>query len=568
MTFDMTAASVGFAREALMAGDGRGAVNTLRPVAAKHAQNFEARYWLASALIASGDAEAGAATLDEARRIHGLAIAKAWGADLDKAAADGDYAAGVATQLYQGHHVALSSVMWELAVATGHRGANSLLQYGLSLQHQGRAEEAITVFREVTQTWPSSMAHQFLLYPHFMVEDGPRRYAAEARRWAAIYAPQLGDPNFTNPPSAGRKLRIGYVAPTLAGAQVRQFITPILENHDPAAVEVFLYPADAATETGWPKHITIRAIGQLADLQAAQLIRDDRIDVLIDCWGHSAGSRLSMFAHGAAPVQAAWINFVQTTGLDRMDYVLHCDSADAPGTAELFTEEVWHTGEVFIPYRPPEGRPPPTPTPALRSEKVTFGSFNHPVKLSEATVAAWSRILTGRPGSRLVLKYRYFMDSVLQRVTQARFAGHGIAPDRIVFSGHSAGADYLAAFAEIDLALDPSPAPGGTTTCDALALGVPVLTLRGPDFYSRIGVCAALAVGMPDLIAESWDDYVDKAVALTADIPALDARRAQVRPGFEAGAFRDEVGFTRNAEAAFRQMFDRWAGKALERGVA
>ncbi len=570
MTFDMTAASVGFAREALMAGDARGAVNTLRPVVAKHPANFEARYWLASALTASGDAEAGNAMLDEARRIHGLAIAKAWGADLDRAQADGDYAAGVATQLYQGHHVALSSVMWEMAVDAGHRAANSMLQYGLSLQHQGRAEEAIAVFRDVTETWPSNTAHQFLLYPHFMVEDGPRRYAAEARRWASIYAPQDGSPEpvFSNPPSAGRKLRIGYVAPTLAGAQVRQFITPVIENHDPAEVEIFLYPADAATETGWPKHIAIRPIGKLSDIEAAALIRDDRIDVLIDCWGHSAGSRLSMFALRCAPVQAAWINFVQTTGLTRMDYVLHCDSAAAPGTAELFTEEVWHTGEVFIPYRPPEGRPAPHPTPALKTGKVTFGSFNHPVKLTDATVVAWSRILKGRPGSRLVLKYRYFMDPVLQRVTQARFAGHGTAPDRIVFAGHSAGVEYLAAFADIDLALDPSPAPGGTTTCDALANGVPVLTLRGPDFYSRIGVCAALGVGLPELIAESWDDYVDKAVALTADIPALDALRAKVRPGFEAGPFRDEAGFTRGAEAAFREMFDRWAGAAEKRGAA
>lgn len=571
MTFDMTAASVGFAREALMAGDARGAANTLKPVVAKHAANFEARYWLASALIASGDAEGGAAMLDEARRVHGRAIAAAWGADLGRAALDGDYAAGVATQLYQGHHVALSSVLWEMAVAAGHRGAASLLQYGLSLQHQGRAEEAIAVFRDVTETWPSNQAHQFLLYPHFMVEDGPRRYAAEARAWAAIYAPEDGapEPKFSNPPSAGRKLKIGYVAPTLAGAQVRQFITPILENHDPDNVEVVLYPADAATETGWPKHIAIHPIGKLSDHEAAALIRDDGVDVLIDCWGHSAGSRLGMFALRCAPVQAAWINFVQTTGLRRMDYVLHCDSADAPGTAELFTEAVWRTGEVFIPYRPPEGRPPPHPTPALKTGKVTFGSFNHPVKLSDATVAAWARILKGRPGSRLVLKYRYFMDPVLQRVTQARFAGQGVAPDRIVFAGHSAGADYLAAFAEIDLALDPSPAPGGTTTCDALANGVPVLTLRGPDFYSRIGVCAALAVGLPELIAESWDDYVERAVKLTADIGALNAMRAKVRPGFEAGPFRDEAGFTRNAEAAFRQMFDRWQGGGrLERGAA
>ncbi|MDQ0462675.1 putative O-linked N-acetylglucosamine transferase (SPINDLY family) [Caulobacter ginsengisoli] len=568
MTFDITAASVAFAREALLAGDAVVAVNTLKPVCAKHPDNFGAHYWLASALLGAGRKDEGEAVLDAARRGHGLAVAREWGADVEKARTDGDYAANIATQLYQGDRPALSAVLWDLAVAAGHRSLTGAVAQGLALQHTGRAEEAIAVFRDVVETWPSSRAHQFLLYPHFMVEDGPRRYAAEARAWAKIYAPELGEPVFDNPPLAGRRLRIGYVAPTLAGSQVRQFITPILESHDPAAVEVFLYPAKAETETGWPKHIAIRPIGDLADVEAAALIRDDRIDVLIDCWGHSVGGRLAMFAHRAAPVQAAWINFVQTTGLTRMDYVLHCDSAAAPGTAELFTEQVWHTGEVFIPYRPPEGRPPPHPTPALASGVVTFGSFNHPVKLSDATVAAWARILKGHPNGRLLLKYRYFIDPVLQRATQARFAAHGVVPERIVFAGHTTGPDYLNAFAAVDLALDPSPAPGGTTTCDALANGVPVLTLRGPDFYSRIGVCAALGVGLPELVAESWDDYVEKAVAMTADIAALNAMRAKVRPGFEAGPFRDEVGFTRGAEAAFREMFDRWQGRAKARGVA
>ena len=165
--------------------------------------------------------------------------------------------------------------------------------------------------------------------------------------------------------------------------------------------------------------------------------------MLIDCWGHSAGSRLGVFARNAAPVQVAWINFVQTTGLERMDYVLHADTMDAPGTAELFTETVVSTGEVIIPFRPHPNRPPTAPTPALRLGRITFGSFNHPAKLSDATVQAWGRILR-RPGSQLLLKYRYFVDPVLQSVTRARFAAERVDPSRIHFQGHSEGAEYLA----------------------------------------------------------------------------------------------------------------------------
>jgi predicted O-linked N-acetylglucosamine transferase (SPINDLY family) len=349
------------------------------------------------------------------------------------------------------------------------------------------------------------------------------------------------------------------VAPAFGALQVRQFITPILERHDPTDVAVTLYCATAEHEGGWPAHIAVRPIGQLPDDTAARLIRADGIDVLVDCWGHSAGSRLGVFARRAAPVQAGWINFIQTTGLACMDYVLHSDSMAAPGTAALFSEQVLSLGPVLSPFRPPANRPPATPTPALARGQVTFGSFNHPAKLGEATVAAWSRILAARPEARLVLKYRYFVDPVLQAATRARFAVHRIAPARIEFRGQSEGADYLAAFAEIDLALDPSPCPGGTTTCDALALGVPVLTLRGPDFYSRIGVQAM--AGLPELVAEDWDDYVARAVALTADAAALDALRRRVRPAFEAGPMCDEAGFVRRLEARFRDAFEAWRGR-------
>jgi protein O-GlcNAc transferase len=542
------------AQDALLRGEDALAVAAYRAAIAATPADVPARYGLSSALAASGDGGGASAALEEARLLQGLLLAKEAGADLPRLDRDGDYAAQVATQFYAAGHVATASVIYGRAVLAGHKSAGGLISYGLSLQHQGRAEEAIRVFRATAQLYPSAAVDQYALFPHFMVENGPARYAEAARQWAERWAPEAEHPVFANPPLARRPLRIGYVSPAFGATQLRQFITPVLFAHDPQAVSVFLYPATGEHETNWPAHITVRPLGHLNDPDAASLIRDDSIDVLVDCWGHNAGSRLGVFARRAAPVQAAWINFVQTTGLNRMDYVLHADTMAAPGTAELFTETVLSMGEVIIPYRPHPNRPAVAPTPALRSGQVTFGSFNHPAKLSDATVQAWSRILKGRPGARLVCKYRYFVDPVLQSATRARFAAERVEPSRIEFQGHSEGADYLASYDQIDLFLDPSPCPGGTTTCDALAAGVPVLTLNGPDFYARIGVHCLLPAGLPELVAQNWDDYVERAVALTADVETLDRLRQGVRPRFEASAHRDEEGFTRRFEALMRAI--------------
>ena len=557
MTFDMTAAAIGFAREALLAGEPETALGVLRPVVAQGGATPEARYWLASALMASGDESGAEAALADAQSAHALALAAARGADVERCRTDGDYAAAIAGKLYQTDHVAMASAIFALAQAAGHAAPVSLVTYALALQHQGRPEEAIAAFRGVLASHPSPVAHAFMLYPHLLLDDDGARYAAEARAWSQRWSPPAGGACPARP-IAGRKLRVGYVAPNFTGTQVRQFIAPVLDAHDRTAVEVFLYPAKAETETAWTCPLNIRPIGHLADADAAALVRQDGIDVLVDCWGHSAGNRLAVFAHRPAPVQAAWINFIQTTGLGSIDHVLHAGEGE-PVSDPQFTETIWPIGPVFNVFRPNPDRLPPAPTPALRTGRVTFGSFNHPCKLSDQTVRAWARILKAAPTSRLVLKYAYFADPVLQRVTQARFAGHGVGPDRIVFEGKTTGPEYLAAFQAIDLALDPSPAPGSTTTLEALSNGVPVLSLA-PEHGTRshgYTRSLALAAGLPELLAEDWDDYVRRAVALTADAAALDRLRARVRPGFDQGPLRDEIGFTRRVEQAFRTMVER-----------
>ncbi len=546
-------------REALLAGDPKTATAVFEALVAAEPADYEARYWLASARLTGGDPDGAAEAMDEARILHTLAIARIRGADVDQCRADPVYAGNIANQLYSQGHVAMSGVIRALALSGGAIDAMGLLTYGLALQHQGRAEEASLVFQAAVENFPSPGAHQLLVYPQLLCDDSDARHSAVARDWARRYAPAFPQARHANPDLSGRKLRIGYLAPNFAGSQLRQFITPVLENHDPDQVSVTLYPKLAETETDWPAWIEIHPIGDLSDADAAELIRRDGIDVLADCWGHSAGCRLGVFARRPAPVQVAWINFLTTTGLEQMDYVLHARDATPESAPQTFTENIWTLGPVFNAFRPAAGRPAPTPTPALSSGRITFGSFNHPAKLSDRTLDAWGAVLRNAPEAVLLLKYRYFEDPVLQRATQARFAARGVAPERIPFSGHSDGEAYFHAFGEVDLMLDAWPAPGSTTTLDALSNGVPVLSMVGDGNVGALYARSILqAVGLPELVTYTPDAFVDRALELASDAAALNALRLRVRAGFDASPICDEAGFTRTLEAAFGEMFELW----------
>ncbi len=539
---------------ALAAGDAQGAFERFTLWLERSPRDAEPRYGLASALIAAGRTEAAELMQADACSLHAMAVMADLGVDVQALRRDAAYAAETGRRLYAAKRPAVACIAVAEAMRLGGVSAELLVLYALCFQHQGRAEEAIRMFAAGVEAFPSPAMHQFLLYALFHGEDGCRRYAAEARRWARAWTPDVQPrPPLRRP---GVRLRIGYVGPSFTRSQLSQFILPVLEAHDPVAVDLHLYSADADQELALPAHAVVRSIGALADAEAAALIRRDGLDLLVDLWGHNSGSRLGVFAHRPAPVQAGFVNFNQTTGLDCIDFVLHSDSMNAPGVEGLFTEQVWRLGPITVPFRPQPGRPPVARSPARMNGYVTFGSFNHPSKLSAQTVKAWAAILRASPGSRLVLKYGYFADPVLQRATQARFAAHGVALDSIAFRGHSTGDQYLAEFADIDLALDPSPCTGGTTTCEALSNGLPVLTLKGEDFYSRVGLQCLYGVDAPELVAGSWEDYVAIALAMTADLDRLDALRVHVRERFEQGPYGDYVGFTRSLEAQYRQMIE------------
>ena len=543
----------GSGRAALLAGNVEEAISRLTTQIQGGASSFGLLYDLYAACLAAGDDTSAREALNRAVTLHSFEVMREFNVDLPRFSTDSDYAFEICSACYRQDHPGVASVAAGRAIHLGRMDEQLLTTYGLSLQHQGRVEEATEIYRAGADGFASAPMHQFLMYALFFVPDGVERYSKEAVIWAKQFASVVASAPQLPKPLAGRRLKIGYVAPNFSNSQLAQFVIPILEAHDRNRVEITLYTTAMAAEAGLTADRVVE-IGRLSDDQARAVIMRDGIDVLIDTWGHTAGNRMGIFARRAAPVQVSWINYVQTTGLKTMDYALHADSMDVEGTDKLFTEKIWHLGDLTIPYRPKVRAQTPSPAPALANGYVTFGCFNHPSKVSAVSISHWADILKAVPTAKLLLKYRYYRDPLVRAQFCARFAAAGIDQDRLLFEAHSVGDNYLAAFGRVDMMLDPSPCPGGTTTCDAVANSVPVVTLAGDNFYSRIGVQVVAGAGIPEMVAESWEQYVQIAIDLAENVEALAAMRARLGCGFETSILRDEVSFTRHLEDVFFEM--------------
>jgi hypothetical protein len=546
------------ARVEMASGQAAHAVWRLRELVANGGFNPVNNYWLAAALGAAGDWTGHREMLNQAQTWHALKVIQAAGGDLVRLQHESEYATEIGRLFDEQGHVATASVCFGRGALSPEAPLTTTLSYAMALQNQGRIDEAVAAFAWVHESNPGWIAaHSFFLNSLSFAEDGVRRHADAARSWRRLYGESHRGAiaPFENAALRGRRLKIGYVVPRVDG-QTKPFLMPVLDNHDPDRTHVTLYVKSHDEQTPI-RADALKVIGDLDDAGAAELIRSDEIDVLVDLRGHDADGRLGVFVRKPAPVQVAWLASVQTTGVHEIDYLIHADCMKTADAQEQCVETIWSLGPTIFPFRP-DPRPEPTPTPAKANGYVTFGSYNHPAQLSDQTFDAWARVLCRVPTSKLVLRHRFFVDEVLQNATLMRLAARGVEPDRILFRGAVDHPDYYDSFAEIDIALDPSPHPGVTSTLDALANGAPVLTLAGEDHVSRIGVAAVGPLGLAELIASSWDQYVERAIGLASDVEALDALRARVRTAFDRSGHRDEEGFTRRLEAAFMEMFDRW----------
>ncbi len=441
---------------------------------------------------------------------------------------------------------------------------------GVFLSYQGKINESIESHARALQLRPDhAAAHSnLLLILHYQPDIDAAAIFAEHCRWVEMHVRpgprQLRHANTSDPE---RRLRVGYVSMDFRSHSVAFFIEPVLAQHDSAAFDITCY------STGGSEDFMTRRLQALAsrwhnvagmtDEQLCHLIETDGIDILVDLSGHTSSHRLRAFALKPSPVQVTYLGYPDTTGLPAMDYRLTDIWADPPGESDkLNTESLVRIPAGFLCYQPPADAPSVTPPPSQEKGYITFGSFNNLAKINPGVIALWARLLQAVPDARLILKYPWLSDEPTRELYYAQFAEHGIMQDRLELLKKSpTTAEHLAVYARMDVALDTFPYNGTTTTCEALWMGVPVVTLAGNRHSGRVGASLLSQVGLSDCIASTTEDYIECAVGLAADKNRLMELRATLRHKMTASSLCDAVGFTRKIEEAYRTMWRAWCEK-------
>jgi len=431
----------------------------------------------------------------------------------------------------------------------------------------GDWDEAVRCYRRALELQPDfAWAHSNLLlgmqYQDAITE---RELFEESRRYQKAHAAAMIEPH-DNDPDPERRLRIGYVSPDFRAHVVSWFLGPLFRAHDKRTVELFGY-ADVIKPDGVTDRLRSccdhwRASDTLSDEDLARRIRADRIDVLIELTGHTARNRLPMLALKPAPVQISWLGYPGTTGLDAIDYRLTDAVADPEGDADR-----WHSETLirlpggFHCFHPPPGLPDVAvgPLPAAATGQVTFGSFNNLNKVNETTIRLWAGVLRRVPDALLLIKARALADPSQRDRLLQRFQHDGVAAERLKPMGHLPDlAQNLALYNAVDIALDTFPYCGTTTTCDALWMGVPLVTLSGHRHAARVGASLLTHVGLPELVAADAAEFADIAAALATDRDRLAILRAGLRQRFQTSPLYDAKGFAAKIEQTYRTLWRRW----------
>lgn len=437
---------------------------------------------------------------------------------------------------------------------------------GVSLKAIGLLDEGIAEHRRAVELDPAaSGVHSNLLYAlNYHPAWNGAAICAEHLAWAARHADPLtaAAERIEADCTPGRRLRVGYVSPHLCEHAVNFFTQPILLSHDREQFEVYCYfDDDQPDETSRLFERSVarwRQIHGQSDEEVAAQIRADRIDILVDLTGHIAGGgRMLVFARKPAPIQVTYIGYQATTGMQAMDYRITDAYADPPGTTEaLHTEQLERLPTLFFCYRPSDFAPPIGELPASRNGFVTFGSVNAFPKVTPQVLATWAEILRRVPGSKLVVRAD-MTSSLVQRLFET-FAAEGIEAGRLELVNRLPRPQYLELISRLDIALDPFPFNGHTTTCDSLWQGVPVITLSGDTYVTRFGGSGHKVLGLDELITHSREEYVETAVALAGDMERMRQYRETLRQRMAASPILDFAGFTRELEAAYRGMWERY----------
>ncbi len=431
-------------------------------------------------------------------------------------------------------------------------------------ERAGDPEAALPLFERAVELDPSDLdLHSALI---FALDQSPDVTLERAYRARRAFNEQVRvdhvEPHL-NDRDPERKLRIGYVSNDFKNHSAAFGWAPVLFAHDPQQFELYAYScapgADWATEAikGWVEHWRDAAYWDDDRLEAA--IRADQIDVLVDLSGHSSGHRLAVFARKPAPVQITAWGYITGTGLDAMDYILADDVCIRPDEERWYAEEVVRLPRILTYWASdPAAVGEVQPLPADTNGHLTFGVFNRLGKIQPPCVAAWSEILARLPDARLVVKSPGLENKAAHDALLDMFVRAGCDVSRLDFYGLTLKNEHMKQYGSIDVALDPSPHGGGMSTLEAAWMGVPTLTMPHIQIPSRIATTIAAELGLSYLVAESWPDYVGRAVALNGQRDGLRQVRRLLREVMAVSSFGDHGIYTRAVEARYRESWRRW----------
>lgn len=450
------------------------------------------------------------------------------------------------------------------AIALNPRDPQAYFALADALIYAGESGEARRILEaaEWSNDLPVRNVSSYLLYSNYFDSLDAGQVFARHRDYGRLLEASRERPAHGNMPDPGRRLRIGYLSYDLRQHPVASFVEPVLARRSDAFhVTCYFTRAvgDAVTERLKSHADAFVYCRNDTDLELARRIRADGIDILVDLSGHTGGNRMTLLTLGAAPIQITWLGYPTTTGLESVRYRITDHAVDPAGAEAYNVERLIRLPGSYYCYRPAADAPEVQEPPCGRQAWVTFGSFNHLAKVTDATVALWTGVLTAVPESRLLLKARALTDDGVKQRLADRFAAAGLPKHRLILAEWKARPDHhLALYGDVDIALDTFPYNGATTTCEALWMGVPVVSLSGATHASRMGRSILGAAGQDAWVARTPEEFRAIASRLAADRPALGTIRRSMRDRLRASALMDEPAFVAGLEAAYRQAWVDW----------
>lgn len=431
----------------------------------------------------------------------------------------------------------------------------------------GQFDEGVRCQKKSLELNPydSKQRSNYLLNLNYLPHPDRKEVFEAHCEWGRLHASKT-EPVYKNKPDVERVLRIGYVSPDLREHSVSYFIEPILTASRNLKLESFCY-----SDMPRPDKVTSRLKSlshqwcdshHLTDQQLFEKILNDRIDILIDLSGHTANSRLKLFTMKPAPVQMTYLGYPNTTGVTDVQYRVVDTLTDPAGEERFYTEHLIRLPGCFLCYQPDDDCPDISPIP---EGPIVFGSFNNLAKVNDDVIALWARTVLSVPGSRLLIKNPSLSDQGVCEQYREKLLAEGLENDRVELIGHTATRqEHLELYSRMHIALDTFPYNGTTTTCEALWMGVPVITLAGQYHAGRVGVSLLSAAGCAEWVSETEADFIRIAVELSEDVARLSEMRASMRERISASLLCDAGTFINNLEEVYREVWRCWCEKSTD----